>query len=178
MSAGQQKGVEDFHDKGGFSSESPGPLIEGARKWQKARKLNLSAASWNLAEKSALHACSGLTTLDRTHLTRSLLDQCARMGFVVRFRPKAHKILGNSVRATIDLQTRIVEVFQPAIEELSSRLAPELRAKALPLVLAHELFHALDPKCGEPELAAHLFAAMVCEYPNFPGLLDLTDSAK
>ncbi|CAM9883252.1 unnamed protein product [Phaeothamnion confervicola] len=100
------------------------------------------------------------------------------MGFVVRFRPQAHKILGNSVRATIDLQTRIVEVFQPAIEELSLRLSQDLRPLALPLVLAHELFHALDPKCAEPELSAHLFAAIVCEYPHFPGLLDLTDSAK
>jgi hypothetical protein len=151
----------------------PLSFLDEIQLWQKARGQKFSQPAFDLASRAADAAVKALNLSPSGPLEVDLLDHCAQMGYLVRIIPQPHPVLGRKMRARIDLAARTLEVFQPALEDLADRLAEDTRNLALPLVIAHELFHALDPKCSEPELAAHLFAARICSAPLFPGFLDL-----
>jgi len=177
MGAGEQEGVEDFHSQKAFYEAAAGPLIDQVRKWLTGRGQKFSQAAFVAIERTVELAIEALdldleTTADPAQLAGALLDRCAQMGYVVCFRPEPHPILGRKMRACIDRKGRIIEIYQVALATLAERLPQELRNLVIPLVISHELFHALAPRCRHSELGAHLFAARVCSSPFFPGLLD------
>ncbi len=55
------------------------------------------------------------------------------------------------------------------------RLGLPLHPAPRDLIVTHELFHLLCPRCPSniSEMAAHLFVAELLELPYFPGLLDV-----
>ena len=176
MGAGKQESVEDFHSQPPFYGATAGPLIEQVRKWQRGRGQKFSQAALAAAEQTVERAILALDLdlkVNPTQLTGALLDRCSQRGFVVSFKPDPHPVLGRKMRADIDIKSRVIHIYQPALTDLAERVPPGSGELVLPLVLAHELFHALAPQCKEPELSAHLFAARVCGFPIFPGTLDM-----
>ena len=78
---------------------------------------------------------------------------------------------GALVRARVDLDRRRVVLDPEGVEDLARRGVGPARA----CVLAHELFHVLDPGCPArlAELAAHLFATEALGLEVFAGAADL-----
>ena len=175
MSTGEEESVQDFHDGDGFFNIALGPLIAQIEEWHAGRGEFFAESTFHSAKASAEAALTELDTLpvDAEDLRRYLLHVCVSRGYAFHYLPHADPVLGTRMRARIDSRLKQIEVFQPAVLELSNKLPKAMRPKALCLVLAHELFHSLRPHCHHPELSAHLFAAAVCRSPLFPGLLDL-----
>lgn len=77
------------------------------------------------------------------------------------------------MRARLDLGSRRLTLFAGALDELGE-LCPD-RPLLIRVILAHEAFHLLCPQCpgAVQEAAAHWFAALLCDLPDFPGGWDL-----
>lgn len=89
----------------------------------------------------------------RTLGERSLLGVIREAGVQLVFTHEPHTMGTLRWRAVLDMETRLLKVYERAVEELQTENAREL-------ILAHEVFHLLDPACPHKiaELAAHLFA--------------------
>ena len=119
------------------------------------------------ARARADRACRGLG---------SPLEELRARGYTVAEGPLG--VPGALVRARVDLARRRILVDPQGLEDLSTRLLRRgLGGEALQRILAHELFHVLDPACPEAlaELAAHLFATDLLGLEDFAGCLDLPE---
>ena len=77
---------------------------------------------------------------------------------------------GAVVRARVDLGRRLVVLDPDGVEDLARRGVGPARA----CILAHELYHVLDPGCPArlAELAAHLFATEALGLEQFAAAAD------
>jgi len=105
-------------------------------------------------------------------------EELLKRGF--RIRVQTLGIPGALVRARVLPRHGLVLLDPEGVADLAARLAGRgLAGQARERILAHELFHVLEPACPEPlaELAAHLFAGVFLSLEDFPGAIDLPDPA-
>ncbi len=81
-------------------------------------------------------------------------------------------------RARLNLRHQELVVDAQAEADLHEemlRLGFPVHPSARELILAHELFHVLCPRCPSDlaEMAAHLYAALVLDLDYYPGILDV-----
>jgi hypothetical protein len=138
------------------------PSFEGMKAWMQAgrrRQPEDLARAWSVAGR-ALKSAEAPAEVE-----------LLKRGF--RIRLQALSIPGALVRA------RVLLLDPEGMADLSGRLARRgLPGPARERILAHELFHVLEPACPEPlaELAAHLFAGALLNLRDFPGAIDLPDA--
>ncbi len=104
-------------------------------------------------------------------------EELFRRGY--RIRLETLSVPGALVRGRVLIEQRLVLLDPEGLEDLSERLRRRgLSGEARERILAHELFHVLEPECPEDlaELSAHLFAGRLLNLEEFPGALDLEDS--
>ena len=110
----------------------------------------------------------------RARVNRTPEEELLSRGYRVLLRPLG--VPGALVRARVDLVGLQVLLDPEGLADLDRRLRESgVAVEARALVLAHELFHVLEPGCPRrlAELAAHLFAGALLGMRHFPGAVDL-----
>ncbi len=112
-------------------------------------------------------------------MDRTPEEELLSRGYRVLHRPLG--VPGAMVRARVDLAGLQVLLDPEGLADLDRRLRESgVAVEARPLVLAHELFHVLDPGCPGrlAELAAHLFAGELLGLGDFAGAVDLPATSR
>lgn len=144
------------------------PSFEGMKAWMQAgrrRHPEDLARAWSVVVR-ALKSSGASAEVE-----------LLKRGF--RIRLQTLSIPGALVRARVLPRQALVILDPEGMADLSGRLARRgLPGPARERILAHELFHVLEPACPEPlaELAAHLFAGALLNLRDFPGAIDLPDA--
>ena len=100
---------------------------------------------------------------------RTLFQAVADSGVQLIFTHEPHQMGPLRWRALLDRNARTLKVYERAVQELQTEHAREL-------ILAHEVFHLLQPACPESvaELAAHLFASEHVKSKIFAPLIGIS----
>lgn len=131
-----------------------------------------------LATRRSLGRADVESALGRAAAARALVSsppeaELRARGFRIQEAPLG--VPGAVVRGRVDLDRLLVVLDPEGVLDLESRMAAAgVAGQARTLVLAHELFHVLDPGCPVrlAELAAHLFATEMVGLGVFAGGLD------
>lgn len=144
------------------------PSFEGLKAWMQAgrrRHPEDLARAWSLAGRALKSAAPPAEV------------EFLKRGFQIRLQSLS--IPGTLVRARVLPHRGLVFLDPEGMADLAERLARRgLPGPTRERILAHELFHILEPACPEPlaELAAHLFAGAFLNLRDFPGAIDLPDT--
>jgi hypothetical protein len=137
--------------------------------WGSRRQRGWKDAWWEKAGQEAEQARQALGP-------RTCLEMLVDEGFQLEFSREPATMGALRMRARLNLRQRHLLVYEEALADVSAALTrlghPSVSARDL--VLAHEAFHVLRPRCPESfvELAAHRFAGELLGLPFFAGLVD------
>lgn len=142
---------------------------------EQARHCGLGRRRWKDGywARSGQHSLAARRLLGDSQCT----DYLCREGFSLHFSSRHHRMGPVRFRACLSLSDRSLLVYESAITEVA-RALERLNASgglARELILAHETFHVLCPRCPSAlaELSAHRFASELLPLPFFAGLVDL-----
>lgn len=137
--------------------------------WGSRRQRGWKEVWWEKAGQEAELARQALAS-------RSCLEMLVDEGLQLEFTREPATIGPLRLRARLNLRKRHLLVYEEALADVTAALTrlgqPTVSAREL--VLAHEAFHVLRPRCPESyvELAAHRFAGEQLGLPFFAGLVD------
>ena len=123
-------------------------------------------------EKAGLEAAKARAQLGE----RTCLEMLLEERFQLEFSREESTIGPLRLRARLNLKQRHLLVYEQGLADVGVALVrlghPDVSPRDL--VLAHETFHVLRPRCSQlyGELAAHRFAGEVLGLPFFAGLVD------